>query len=201
MQKIQTNLVNMKDEEIDLFEILQIIAKRKVIIFAVTILTTITASIYVWNAAPVFRGSALIEIGEIVDSYEVSKKTTNILDLDNVNNLKEIITQSTGLQATIPNGTTNIINLSMENTNPSEIKLKLEDAVNFIIARHQEKVKLYQNSNSKIRMTQIIGKIQISPNPIKPKKQLIIAVGFISGLMLGIFLAFFLEFIGARRNR
>ena len=43
--------------------------------------------------------------------------------------------------------------------------------------------------------TEIIGKIMISDNPIKPKKKLIVIVSFITGLILSIFLVFFLEFI------
>jgi uncharacterized protein involved in exopolysaccharide biosynthesis len=58
------------------------------------------------------------------------------------------------------------------------------------LQRHQEKVKLYKDSNAKVRMTQIIWNITISDNPIKPKKKLIIIVAFITGLMLLIFLEF-----------
>jgi len=43
--------------------------------------------------------------------------------------------------------------------------------------------------------THIIGTIKKSPNPIKPKKKLIITVAFITGFILSIFLVFFIEFI------
>ncbi|WP_297483920.1 Wzz/FepE/Etk N-terminal domain-containing protein [Sulfurimonas sp.] len=45
-------------------------------------------------------------------------------------------------------------------------------------------------------MTHIIHKIYTHDKPVKPKKKLIVIVAFITGLMLSIFLAFFLEFIG-----
>lgn len=201
MNKLQPSII--KDNEIDLFELWTIIIKHKIIIFTVTVIATITATIYTWIITPVYNGNVLIELGEIVNNSRDSKvyEPTSIINLDNVYNLKEVISQSTGTNVFIPAGTTNILKLSVENSNPSEIKLKLEDAVNFIIARHQEKAKLYQNNNSKIRMTQVIGDIQIGSDLIKSKKQLIISIGFISGLILGIFFAFFLEFIGARRNR
>ncbi len=48
----------------------------------------------------------------------------------------------------------------------------------------------------KIKNSEIIGKIEKSDDPIKPKKKLIVIVAFITGLMLSVFLAFFLEFIG-----
>jgi len=43
--------------------------------------------------------------------------------------------------------------------------------------------------------TEIVGKIMISDYPIKPKKKLIVIVAFVTGLILSIFLVFFLEFI------
>ena len=47
----------------------------------------------------------------------------------------------------------------------------------------------------KIKQTQIVGKIEVLDKPVKPKKALILVVAFITGLMLSVFLAFFLEFI------
>ncbi|KYJ86236.1 Wzz/FepE/Etk N-terminal domain-containing protein [Sulfurovum riftiae] len=43
--------------------------------------------------------------------------------------------------------------------------------------------------------THIVGEIETLEKPIKPKKKLIVTVAFITGLMLSVFLAFFLEFI------
>jgi len=51
-----------------------------------------------------------------------------------------------------------------------------------------------------IKPTHIVGEIETLENPIKPKKKLIVIVAFISGLMLSVFLAFFLEFIGNIRK-
>ena len=48
----------------------------------------------------------------------------------------------------------------------------------------------------KIHKTVVIGSIEELDKPVKPKKKLIVIVAFITGLMLSIFLAFFLEFIG-----
>jgi len=47
-----------------------------------------------------------------------------------------------------------------------------------------------------IKNAEIIGKIEKSDKPIKPKKTLIVIVAFIAGLMLSVFLVFFLEFLG-----
>lgn len=197
------NTLSVQEDEIDLREILKTLIKRKITICIVTFVTTISAMIYTWLIPPIYSGNVLIEVGEVVNINQVTKdeKETYFYYLDNMNNLKEITNQATGTDANIPSGTSNILKLSIENSDPSKIKTKLENAVRFIITRHQEKAKLYKNDNSKIRMTQVISKIQIESNPIKPKKKLIISIGFVSGLMIGVFLAFFLEFIGTKRNR
>jgi len=43
--------------------------------------------------------------------------------------------------------------------------------------------------------THFVGKIKEQDHPIKPKKKLIIIIAFITGLILSIFLVFFLEFV------
>ena len=47
----------------------------------------------------------------------------------------------------------------------------------------------------KMKPTHLVGEIETLEKPIKPKKKLIVIVAFITGLMLSVFLAFFLEFI------
>lgn len=52
----------------------------------------------------------------------------------------------------------------------------------------------------RIHKTVIVGNIEELDKPVKPKKKLIVIVSFITGLMLSIFLAFFLEFIQSERK-
>ena len=52
-----------------------------------------------------------------------------------------------------------------------------------------------QLSPLNIIKTQIIGKVEKSNKPVKPKKTLIIIIAFITGFILSIFLVFFIEFI------
>ncbi|WP_345975118.1 Wzz/FepE/Etk N-terminal domain-containing protein [Sulfurimonas sp. HSL3-7] len=50
-------------------------------------------------------------------------------------------------------------------------------------------------SDLRIQPTRVIGNFEVLDKPIKPKKALIIVVAFVTGLMLAVFLAFFLEFV------
>jgi len=65
------------------------------------------------------------------------------------------------------------------------------------ITKNQLKIADLQNKLSppNTTLTHIIGNIKKSPNPIKPKKKLIITVAFITAFILSIFLVFFIEFI------
>ena len=47
-------------------------------------------------------------------------------------------------------------------------------------------------------MTKVLGEIYTQERPVKPKKGVILAIALVSGLLLGVFLAFFLEFITKR---
>ena len=193
---MQSNTPTIQNDGIDLRELWATLVKRKLTIIAVSTITTIAAAFYSWNIAQVYSGEVLIEVGEVVNNNQ----PTTIFNLDNINNLKEVTIKKTGLNADIPSGTSNILRISSENSDLSAIKPQLQKAVDFIIERHEQKAKLYGMPDSKIRTTQVVGEISVSEQPIKPKKQLIVAVGFIGGLILGIFLAFFMEFISNGRK-
>lgn len=191
-------LTTFHGDEINFRELWQTLVKRKFLIAFTTLLFTMAATIYAWTTKPTYTGKILIEVGEVINNNNQvinNNQPTTIFNLDNINNLQAITMQETGLTVEAPNQTTNILKISMESTNFSEIKPKLEQAVDFILTRHQEKAKLYQNNNAKIRMTQMIGTVHVDTLPIKPKKQLIITTAIIGGLIFGIFLALFLEFI------
>jgi len=50
-------------------------------------------------------------------------------------------------------------------------------------------------SENNIKNTELIGELDVSEFPVKPKKKLIVVVAFVTGFILSIFLVFFMEFI------
>jgi uncharacterized protein involved in exopolysaccharide biosynthesis len=70
-----------------------------------------------------------------------------------------------------------------------DIKNKLENLKDKI---ELEKLKL---TNNIAKNSEIVGHIQIEDEPIKPKKALMVVVTFVTGLILSIFLVFFMQFI------
>lgn len=194
-------------EEIDVRFIMQILLKRKFTVMIIALLFTTGITIKVWMSTPIYSGNVFLEIGEVVNTYEtVNNSASTIIKLDNINNLKEITkvvmaasNPSAIMHITTQNGTDNILHISAESVNPEEIQSTLASTVRYILARHEEKVKLYQNPHSKIRMTKVIGKINVEKEAKDTKKLFISAVAFFGGLVLGIFLVFVQELITNKR--
>jgi len=100
-----------------------------------------------------------------------------------------------------------IVNLQREKKNiNSETIRKLEHQINVDLVTKrrnlEEKVQRLQYNMSEqfAQNSRVIGEYVIKDYPFKPKKKLIVVVAFITGLMLSIFLVFFLEFIQGSRK-
>ncbi len=100
-----------------------------------------------------------------------------------------------------------IVNLQREKKNIENDTLrKLEYKLN--VEMPNKKVKFYERieelkynkSKQNIQNSKLIGEFVIDDDPLKPKKILIIIVAFITGLILSIFLIFFLESINSAKK-
>jgi capsular polysaccharide biosynthesis protein len=181
------------EDEIDLRELFKTIWEKKIFILLFTSMVTIVSIVYVFlkNPTPVYQGRTYIEIGQ------VQSQNFGADYLDSSLNLSEILKLELKIGTNIPKGAQNLLEISSNNQNKEEIKKNLEKAVEFVINRHKEKAKFYEN----VIMTKQIGDIQIDDNPInKPKKSLIIVVSFLSGFILSIFIVFFMQFINSIRK-
>ena len=121
-------------------------------------------------------------------------------------------------QQDIKENHTNLIQMKKELDDYSQkiISLKSEDAALagiYVLQIAQQQVQLHElnkyiselkNKEQELKLsitpfmmepTHIVGEIETLEKPIKPKKKIIVIVAFITGLMLSIFLAFFLEFL------
>lgn len=193
----------IQNEEIDLREIWIALVKHKATILVLTLITTLIATLYSLIVSPIYSGNVLISVGSVIlNTEQTNDKPTIIQTIENTADLSKIIVREINvvsdkptIKVSFPEGSTNLISISCESNNKNQIKHQLEEALKFVINRHQNKASFYKESNAKIFPSSIIGKIVINPEPIKPKKGIIITIGFISGLILGLFLAFFREFI------
>lgn len=185
----------IEEDEIDLRELWQTIVKRKKIIFLVTTLITTMAVVYAYfkNPVPIYRGNVMIEVGVGVGVGDAKSQIyfDNVY-FDNTNNLKSIVEQKFSVTAIVPKKTNNILIINADNIDKNKIKNSLNNVVSYVLEKHEKKLKLYD----KYIMTKQIGEIKIGSEAVnKPKKKLIVTVAFVTGLILSIFLVFFLEFI------
>ncbi|MFY9090319.1 GNVR domain-containing protein, partial [Arcobacter aquimarinus] len=51
-----------------------------------------------------------------------------------------------------------------------------------------------------LKNTEIVGNILVDEDPVKPKKALIVIVGFVTGFIISIFLVFIIQFINNIRK-
>ncbi|MDX4059718.1 Wzz/FepE/Etk N-terminal domain-containing protein [Aliarcobacter skirrowii] len=186
----------LQDDEIDLRELFLTLWEKKVFIILFTLVVTLASIIYVLqkNPTPIYQGSINIEIGKIQSEnfgdkiIEEAEKLAYIIELEfegtktliptdkNKNKLKEQF----------------LLEVKYSNENKDEIVSTLEKIKDFIIEKHKNETNFYEN----VLMTKQIGEIKISDTPInQPKKKLIVAVAFVTGFILSIFLVFFLKFI------
>lgn len=196
----------LQDDEIDLRELWATLVKRKMSIFVVTLVTTVSAIFYAYTATPIYSGEITIEIGEVViNNSDTNNKPTVIKPLDNIGDLTAVLNEiyqqeDKKIKIEVPKGSSQLIQISYMDGDKSIIEKKLNQITTFVMNRQHEKELFYQKVNGEIHATLPIGKVNIGDKPIKPKKQLIVAVAFMSGLILGIFLAFFMEFISNGRQ-
>lgn len=178
------------EDEIDIRELFYTLWKKRVFILVVTSIVTTLAMVYTFfkNQIPIYSGNVMVEVGVGVGVGKYKSQ----LYLDNTNNLKWIVEKNFNVSVNIPKKTDNILLISSSSVNKREIVNTLKSAVSFIMNKHTEKLKLYD----KYIMTKQVGEVKLDNIPInKPKKKLIVVVAFITGLILSIFLVFFLEFV------
>lgn len=201
----ETQLI--QEDEIDLRELWAILIKRKITVFAVMAIVTLCAAIYVWTVKPVYKGEVLIEIGKVIlNSDPINDKPTIIEPIENGSDLQGIIEQTFNtnvkeeeeIYIDFPKGSKQLIRISYEHTDKKAIHQKLGETAAFILSRHQHTTEFFQKANAKINPSKVIDAINITVDPIKPKKILSMTLALVTGLILGIFLAFFREFVQNR---
>lgn len=185
----------IEDDTIDPRELWRTLMRYKAMIAGITFGITLVAAMYAFMVKPVYEGRALIEIGEIIVGHQTNQAQRNIYGLNYAEDLKNIVTALHDIEADVPPRSVNILELSYRNYDRDLIRTKLQSAVDEVLMRHEEKVRWYQTAGLSANMSQLVGGISVSDEPVFPKKKLIIVIAFVGGLMLSVFMAFSLEFI------
>lgn len=144
-----------------------------------------------------------------VTDISLVKGTTNLIEItvQSINN-KLVISKLNEIMKDVKQVHDNKIEAykSLINTNINNLKqqrIELEDEKNRFEGSQALKYQLTTTLNQlslsissyNITPTKMLGEIMINDYPIKPKKKLIVVVAFVTGLILSIFLVFFMQFI------
>ena len=142
-------------------------------------------------------------------STQREEAVKNLSSLNNDASLAALrLAQIQGLEYKISENRLKLIDLNSQKqqivtSKLPELKRDLEKLQKIDLVKLQEERKLIKLSMQphNYENTKIVGSIITQDKPVKPKKKLIVMVAFITGLMLAIFLAFFLEFLqGMKRE-
>lgn len=121
---------------------------------------------------------------ELVKTSDLVTKAVKSANLDyNQNEIKEILSNLTA----IPSADTQILDLSFKGENPKEVLKVTEAITNEFISESKE---LIPNGN-----VQVIQKAQLPEYPISPNKKLNIIIAFVLGLIVGVGVVLWLEYL------
>ncbi len=146
------------------------------------------------------------EYQEKIDTYVNSKKELIALTREDIETAKQNLEK---IEKTLDNYSQKIMNITAEDAALAGIYTiqisQNQKTIQSLQARISTlKANVYDKELSitplRIKQTHIVGEVEVLDKPVKPKKVLIVIVAFITGLMLSIFLVFFLEFLKGVRE-
>jgi len=140
--------------------------------------------------------------------HQKEEALKNLTSLNNDAALAALrLAQIQGLEYKISANEMQLINLNSEKqqiltTILPNLKRQLEELKNISLAKLQEERKLIKLSMQphNYHNTEVVGNIIQQNKPVKPKKLLIVIIALITGVILSVFLAFFLEFLESHRR-
>lgn len=197
MQNQPQKPLNYQDDEIDLFELFQTLWQQKWLILATTLIAPLLAFVFTVGQpvkTDTFEGKALIEIGAYASHDGV------IHTIERTQDLALIINQQLKVQANVPNTSVKLLEIQTSNIDQEKSAEKLQEAIDFVLDRH-EKFTSNQLKENVIQPTQIVGQANVERVSPKDKLNLILAVAFVLGGILGVFIALIRNAIQKRRQQ
>lgn len=196
------------EETISLQELLQTLRKRLRLILSIAFIAVLISGVVSYFfLTPIYQASTQLLVNQsknkenlynynevqtnlqLINTYNVIIKSPAILDLVIKDlDLKMTVNELTQ-KITVQNETNSqVVNLSVQDTNPAmAVKIANKTAATF----QKEIVKIMSVDNVSILAKASIGE---NPSPIKPRPLLNIAIALVVGLMVGVGLAFLLEY-------
>ena len=197
----------MEEQVIRLDELFEALKKRWLMILSITLIATIlSAALSFFVIKPQYEASTKVFIGKDESDSQAYSQNDVLMYQKLMKTYSEAIKTkdliSRGLKGTSLNlepnevlnnltvvtvADTQILQIKYKSKNPQEAKAIIEGVSDEFIKTSKE---LVPNGNIKI-----IEAVELPENPVSPNKKMNIAIAFLLGLMVGVGLAFLLEFL------
>jgi capsular polysaccharide biosynthesis protein len=197
------------EDEIDLYELWTKLLKYKVMIFAITVMSTSGTAIYlnIENNTPSYVGSALIEIGKMryiplsdISAKEQSNSTQVIEPAQVTIDILMTETQADEDMKISPIGD-DFVHIIYNGKNKELIQQKINSLIKLILERHHKMLASYSKVAIIIFPTTAINNTHISLNSIHKNILKLITLAFMAGIILSLFLVFIIEFINVYKTK
>lgn len=158
---------------------------------------------YTQSVNKLYRDTKNIEEATASTIASIQMVNYQNLILNSQNKLEDLkVEKEVILTQTVPNLEREKENISDEQIRKLQYQIDVELVAKRIRLNEQIEKLNYNITEQNIRNSEIVGHYIVKDYPIKPKKRLIVVVAFVTGLILSIFLVFFLEFIrGAKEEK
>lgn len=197
----------MEEQVIRLDELFEALKKRWLMILSITLIATIlSAALSFFVIKPQYEASTKVFIGKDESDSQAYSQNDVLMYQKLMKTYSEAIKTkdliSRGLRGTSINlepnevlknltvvtvADTQILQIKYKSKNPQEAKAIIEGVSDEFIKTSKE---LVPNGNIKV-----IEAVELPQNPVSPNKKMNIAIAFLLGLMVGVGLAFLLEFL------
>ena len=141
-------------DTIDLRELLNVLKKRKKLIYLLTIFITLSTIIYSYTIKPVYEAKVTLELGQIAkapiqNTINLKQKIETIYEIKNNEILLPNITD-----VIIPKGTSNIVILKAQGTTNDSAKEKLQGVIAYIVSLQDTNLNSYTlQQKKKLKLT------------------------------------------------
>ncbi len=197
----------MEEQVIRLDELFEALKKRWLMIISITLIATIvSAALSFFVIKPQYEASTKVFIGKdesenqgysqndvlmyqkLMKTYSEAIKTKDLISRGLIGTSVDIEPSEILNNLTVVTvADTQILQIKYKSTNPQEAKAVIEGVSDEFIKTSKE---LVPNGNIKI-----IEAVELPEEPVSPNKKMNIAIAFLLGLMVGVGLAFLLEFL------
>lgn len=171
---------NPQGDEVDLFELFEILWSHIVFISLVTLVFALAGLAYATykpGHPDTYTAKAVLEVGRYITS------TGEIVTLEPGGDLVQVISQTAGVRAQLLRGSSSLVELEATHLQPEAANHSLLGVVDFIVKRHQA-VAQQIGQDRLIRPTQMMGAINNQKKSLSDKTTTILVISTLLGLIL-----------------